>query len=184
MADDDTDLKPVEEDLRADDEEYNPNVEPESSKAWLNLLRESEKAFEEWNDRCDNIDKQFASLSYLCATQSRQGISTVLGELRGSEAEHLRQAAGAGCCAEVQGPAPLYQAASELLERCAVVAFDLTHINDLMMLVRDDLAMIGRGVAWCRYESPKATTTIMNRSASITRTGEISCIRCRATGAR
>ena len=32
------------------------------------------------------------------------------------------------------------------------MAFDLTRINDLLMLVRDDLATTGRGVAWCRYE--------------------------------
>ena len=48
---------------------------------------------------------------------------------------------------------PVYQAASEVAERCAVVAFDLTEINELMLLIRDDLAMIGRGTAWCRYES-------------------------------
>ena len=47
---------------------------------------------------------------------------------------------------------PLYQTTSELLERCSVVAFDMTRINDLLMLVRDDLATTGRGVAWCRYE--------------------------------
>ena len=41
------------------------------------------------------------------------------------------------------------------MERCATVAFDLAGINDLMLLVRDDLALIGRGVAWCRYESGK-----------------------------
>ena len=41
------------------------------------------------------------------------------------------------------------------MERCATVAFDLAYINDLMMQVRDDVALIGRGVAWCRYESGK-----------------------------
>ena len=50
---------------------------------------------------------------------------------------------------------PVYQAAAELMERCAVVAFDLADINELMMLVRDDLALVDRGVAWCRYESGK-----------------------------
>ena len=54
---------------------------------------------------------------------------------------------------EIQGPAPgLQQAASELMERCCVVAFDLAHINDLMLQIRDDVASAGRGVAWCRYE--------------------------------
>ncbi len=52
---------------------------------------------------------------------------------------------------------PVYQAAAELLERCATVAFDLARIDDLMLLIRDDVAMIGRGVAWCRYESGKGS---------------------------
>jgi len=33
-----------------------------------------------------------------------------------------------------------------------VTAFDLAHINELMLLVRDDVVLYGRGVAWCRYE--------------------------------
>ena len=48
-----------------DDEEYNPQLEPKSAKAWLNLLQESEDAFEDWNDHCDNIDKQYANLERL-----------------------------------------------------------------------------------------------------------------------
>src|SRR4029079_2813495 len=50
---------------------------------------------------------------------------------------------------------PVYQQASEVMERCCIVSFDLTRINDLMLLVRDDLSMTSRGVAWCRYESGK-----------------------------
>ena len=80
---------------------------------------------------------------------------------------------------------PVYQAASEVLERCAIVAFDLARINDLMLLVRDDLSMIGRGVAWCRYESGKGDgTTSTKRSASTSSTGAIFCTRSPATGAR
>ena len=45
------------EDIRHDDMEFEPSLEPKSSKAWINLLEESEKAFEDWNDHCDNIDK-------------------------------------------------------------------------------------------------------------------------------
>jgi hypothetical protein len=42
-----------------------------------------------------------------------------------------------------------------VLERCAVVAFDLTRIGETLKLIRDDLALVGRGVVWCRYESGK-----------------------------
>ena len=39
-----------------------------------------------------------------------------------------------------------------MLERCCTVVFDITRINDLLLLVRDDVATCARGVAWCRYE--------------------------------
>jgi hypothetical protein len=53
------------EDERSEDKQYNPAVEPEKAEAWLNLLRESEKAFETWNEACDNIEKLFANLDQL-----------------------------------------------------------------------------------------------------------------------
>ena len=58
-------LAPSGEDERSGDKEYNPAVEPDKAKAWLNLLQESEKAFEEWNDACDNIEKLYANLGTL-----------------------------------------------------------------------------------------------------------------------
>jgi hypothetical protein len=48
---------------------------------------------------------------------------------------------------------PVYQAASEMAERCTVVAFDMTRIDDIMKLVRDDVALLSRGCAWVRYDS-------------------------------
>ena len=157
------DDKPNEEDIRFDDQEYNPAVEPKSAKAWLNLLTESEDAFESWNTRCDNIDKLYASLEKLAATDP--------GSVHGTARQREFQLFWANC--EVIKPAiyakapipvvvpkfkdrrPVYQQASEVMERCCIVAFDLTRINDLMLLVRDDVAIIGRGVSWCRYESGK-----------------------------
>jgi len=50
---------------------------------------------------------------------------------------------------------PVYQEASEGMERCVSVAFDMTRINDTMLQLRDDLALTSRGVPWCRYESGK-----------------------------
>jgi hypothetical protein len=51
---------------------------------------------------------------------------------------------------------PVYQAASEVLERLVTVAFDqCTSPN--YETNRDDLAIIKRGVAWCRYESGKGS---------------------------
>jgi len=146
--------KPVDDDVRHDDLEFNPSLEPKSAKAWLNLLEESEDAFEDWNDHCDNIDKQFASLERLSQYRDKEF------SMFWANCEVLKPSIYAKPPIPVVTPKfkdrrPVYQQASEVMERCCNVAFDLTRINDLMLLVRDDCSMYSRGVAWCRYESGK-----------------------------
>ena len=145
--------KPTEQDMRAEDDEFNPAVEPKSAKAWLNLLLESEDAFEDWNNHCDNIDKQYANLERLAQMAREKEF-----QMFWANCEVLKPSIYAKPPVPVVVPKfkdrrPVYQQASEVMERCCNVAFDLTRINDLMMLVRDDLSMNSRGVAWCRYES-------------------------------
>jgi hypothetical protein len=152
MADDEPPGKPPEEDLRGDDYEFNPKVEPKSSKTWLNMLDESEEAFDDWHDRCDNIDKMYANLMRLA-----DNVRDKQFQMFWANCEVIKPSIYAKPPVPVVVPKfkdrrPVYQASSEIAERCATVAFDLTRINDLMLLVRDDVAMRSRGVAWCRYE--------------------------------
>jgi hypothetical protein len=145
-------------DVRHDDLEYNPAIEPKKAKAWLNLLTESEKVFEKWHDHCDKIDKQYASLERL-SNMARDKEYQIFW----ANCEVLKPSIYAKPPVPVVVPKfkdrrAVPQAASELLERCTVVAFDLTRINDVMMLLRDDVALVGRGVPWCRYEAKKDTT--------------------------
>jgi len=147
--------KPNEDDIRHDDAEFNPAVEPKSSLAWINLLTESEKAFETWNDTCDRVEKQYASLEKL--GKNGDGRSREY-QMFWANCEVMKPSIYARSPVPVVVPKfhdqrPVYQQASELAERCTVVAFDLARINDLMTQVRNDIALIGRGVAWCRYES-------------------------------
>jgi hypothetical protein len=149
--------KPIEEDVRHDDLEFNPALEPKSAKAWINLLVESEDAFEDWNAHCDKIDEQYASLKRLSNMARDKEF-----QMFWANCEVLKPSIYAKPPIPVVVPKfkdrrPVYQAASEVMERCCNVAFDLTRINDLMLLVRDDLSMTSRGVAWCRYESGKNT---------------------------
>ena len=156
MTDDDA---PIGDDLRLDDEEYNPAVEPNKSKAWLNLLLEAEDAFGSWHDHCDNIDKLYASLDRLASNSvTGRAIRDKQFAMFWANCEVIKPSIYAKPPVPVVVPKfkdrrPVYQAASEFMERCCIVSFDLTRINDLMLLVRDDVAMIGRGVAWARYES-------------------------------
>jgi hypothetical protein len=146
---------PVEEDIRHDDIEFDPSIEPKSAKAWLNLLTESEEAFDDYNTHCDNIDKQYANLARLSDMHRDKEF-----QMFWANSEIIKPSIYAKPPQPVVTPKfkdrrPVYQAASEVAERCAVVSFDLSGIDSLMKLVRDDLALADRGVAWCRYESGK-----------------------------
>ena len=143
---------PHEDDLRHDGLEYDPAVEPRKALAWLNLLEESERAFEDWNDHCDNIDERYGNLARLCNMSRAREF-----QMFWANAEVLKPAIYARppvpvVVTKFKDRRPVYQAAAELLERCSVVAFDMARINDVMLQIRDDLALIGRGVPWVRYE--------------------------------
>lgn len=144
--------KPHEDDLRHDDAEYNPKVEPKSAKAWLNLLEESEDAFKPWNDHCDNIDKMYANLMRLADHARDKEFQMFWANCEVIKPSIYAKPPKPVVVPKFKDRRPVYQAASEVAERCATVAFDLALINDLMLLVRDDVAMRGRGVPWCRYE--------------------------------
>jgi hypothetical protein len=154
MADD----APNNDDIRVDDLDYDPALEPRSSKAWLNLLEESEKAFEKWNDRCDNIDKMYASLDRLSNRAREKEFQMFWANCEVLKPSIYAKAPVPVVVPKFKDRRPIYQQASEIVERCAQVSFDLAYINDLMLQVRDDLALIGRGVPWCRYESKKANS--------------------------
>jgi hypothetical protein len=146
---------PHEDDVRHDGEEFDPSIEPRKALAWINLLEESERAFEPWNSHCDNVDRLYASMEMLSDEYRAKRFS-----LFWANCEVLKPSIYAKPPVPVVTPRfkdrrPVYQAASEVLERCASVSFDLAYIDDVMMQIRDDIAMIGRGVAWCRYESGK-----------------------------
>jgi hypothetical protein len=144
---------PIEEDIRHDDLEFDPSIEPKEARAWLNLLEESETAFSPWNLHCDNIDVQHANLARLADV-----MRTKQFQLYWANIEVLKPAIYAKPPVVVVTPKvkdrnAVWQAASETMERSARVTFDLAQINELMLQVRDDLAMTSRGVAWLRYQS-------------------------------
>lgn len=127
--------------------------EPKSSAPWIELIIQGERAFQNYNDRADNVDRLYADMNYLAnVTRDRQY------NLYWSNIETLKPSLYARppvpvVTTKFKDRRPVYRTASEFLERCTNVGFDLTNINDVMLGLRDDLAVLGRGVAWVRYET-------------------------------
>jgi len=94
---------PVGDDLRHDDLEFDPRLEPKKATAWLNLLEESEDAFEPWNNHCDRIDKLYADLTRLASMSRDKEFAMFWANMEVIKPSIYRQGAGAGGGAEVQG---------------------------------------------------------------------------------
>ena len=136
------------------DVEYNPEANPpQDAKAWLNLLHEAEDVFDNWHTRCDNIDKKYANIDRLVDLSRAKEFQMFWANLEVIKPAIYAKAPVPVVVPKFKDRRPVYQAASEVMERCCTVAFDLAEIDELMKLIRDDLAMNDRGVAWVRYES-------------------------------
>ena len=146
---------PAPEQQLHDEEQYNPNIEPQKADAWLNRLRESEKAFESWNDHCDRIEKKYANLEELAGKARDKEFQMFWANMETLRPTIYAKPPVPVVATKFKDRRPVYNAAAELLERSCCVAFDLAHIDRLMKLLRDDVVMTGRGVAWMRYESAK-----------------------------
>jgi hypothetical protein len=143
-------------DLRLDDIEYDPLANPpKSAKAWINLLEESKTAFEKYNDHCDKIEQRYASLMRLADMTRDKEFQMFWANMETIKPEIYARAPVPVVTPKFKDRRPVPEAASEFLERCCSVAFDLTRIDDLMKLVRNDLATIDRGIAWARYEGKR-----------------------------
>lgn len=133
-------------------EQLPEEVERGESAFWLDLISKAEKHFGPWQDAADNIDKLYSELSRWRGAKDREFA------LFWANMEIMAPSIYARPPVPVVTPKfkdrrPVYRVASEFLERACSVAFDLTDINAVMMHLRDDLALNGRGVAWVRYES-------------------------------
>jgi len=133
--------------------EFDPSIEPELSKVWLNLIDDAEKAFKRYQEICDSVDKKFADLERMAGT--------VTGDREFQLFWANIQVLGPSIYSRPPVPVvvprfrnrkPIPRTASELLERATNVSFEQEDIDSTMILIRDDLTRLARGCAWIRYE--------------------------------
>jgi hypothetical protein len=137
----------ADEDLPAT--ELDPSADPpESSRAWLALITHAEKEFRTYQDKCDNIDKAYASLEKLAnATRDRQ-FQMFWANIQVLAPSIYSRKPIPAVAARFQNRDPVIRKAADLLERATVVGFDLESIDQIMRQVRDDMAITARGAVW------------------------------------
>lgn len=120
---------------------------------WLGLIEDAEKAFQAWQNAADSIDKAYGQLSELRSTSRDRQFQLFWSNIQVMGPSIYARPPVPVVSPKFKDRRPLYRTASELLERACVVSFDLADIDGAMLAMRDDLAIVGRGAAWVRYES-------------------------------
>lgn len=132
--------------------DYDPSIDKESSKAWLNLIEDAEKALKDWQDKSDNIDKRFADLSRLANVTRDREFQLFWANIQVLGPSVYSRAPVPVVVPRFRDRRAVPRTASELLERCASVAFEKDGIDATMRLIRDDMIRLARGCSWVRYE--------------------------------
>ncbi|PZP61213.1 MAG: hypothetical protein DI604_30250 [Delftia acidovorans] len=133
--------------------QYDPSIEPKSSRAWLNLIADAEKTFAEWQDKCDSIDKQFANLSRLAGNSRDREFQMFWANIQVLGPSIYSRPPVPVVVPRFRNRDAIPRTASEVLERATIVSFEMEDIDQTMKLIRDDLTRLARGCAWVRYEA-------------------------------
>lgn len=144
----------------ADSDETNPPglSEPATPSAaaapWLDAIRDAEKAFRVYQEKCDSIDKQFADLERLASTTRDREFQLFWSNIGVLAPSIYSRPPIPVVIPRFKDQAELPRTASEILERTVVVTFGQDEgIDYPMRLIRDDLVISGRGVPWIRYDT-------------------------------
>jgi hypothetical protein len=146
------------------DTELDPSADsPESSRAWLALITHAEKEFRTYQDKCDNIDKAYASLEKLASTTRDRQFQMFWANIQVLAPSIYSRPPIPVVTPRFRDRKPIPRSASELLERATIVGFELESIDQIMRQVRDDMAITARGAVWIRYEAADKGKDIAER---------------------
>lgn len=139
-------------DLATDDQKDDPFADLRASKPWLDAIQESEKYFQTYHDKCDNIAKLYADLKELSGTNTERQMQIFWANLEVLKPSIYSRAPVPVVASRFKDRKEINRHAAEILERCLITSFDAEDINETMKMARDDVAMFARGVVWQRYE--------------------------------
>lgn len=124
----------------------------ESSKAWLNLIEDSEKAFQDYQNKCDSIDKLYANLLSLSSVSRDREFQLFWANIQVIGPSTYSRPPVPVVVPRFRNRKPIPKTASEMLERCSVVSFEQDDVDYTMRLIRDDVTRLSRGAVWVDYE--------------------------------
>lgn len=123
----------------------------------LDDIQLSQRAFKTYNDFCDRIDRIYSDRDEMGETLGVIGLTDRRYDLFWASIEVLKPAIYAKPPAVVVKPRysdanATDKMTAEMLERVINSEFERGHLNESMLMVRDDMALLNRGVLWCTHD--------------------------------
>jgi hypothetical protein len=129
-----------------------------NARPWLECIGDAKKYFQLWLDKCDSIDKLYADLRRLADVSGDREFQMFWANLEVLRPSIYSRSPQPAVATRFKDMSPLPRAASAMLERALIVNLETEDINAVMLAVRDDMLINGRGVAWVRYEDDSDPT--------------------------
>ncbi len=128
------------------------------ARPWLECIGDAKKYFQLWLDKCDSIDKLYADLRRLADVSGDREFQMFWANLEVLRPSIYSRPPQPAVATRFKDMSPVPRAASAMLERALIVNIETEDINAVMLAVRDDMLINGRGVAWVRYEDDSDPT--------------------------
>lgn len=122
--------------------------EPRSSRPFLAMIKDAEKAFSTYQSKCDNIDKLYGSLDKLADISGDREFQIFWANMEVLKPTIYSRAPVPVVTPRHTDGGQLPRKASELLERVLNYDVEADDLHDTLLQVRDDLTVNGRGVPW------------------------------------
>ena len=132
--------------LPDDDQDAKPELP--ASRLWLERIKAAEKAFSRWNTKSDNIEKKYADLESMADIRGDREFKIFWANLEVLKPTVYERAPRPVVMPRHSDGGEVIRVASELVERVLEMDVDQDDLHDTLVMVRDDLCMSSRGVAW------------------------------------
>lgn len=139
------------DDIPASPEQDEPR-EPRSSKPYLDAILVAQKAFDDYFTRMVNIEKKYADLAMKAGAKRSREMSMFWANIQVLAPSMYSRPPVPVATTRWKSRDPVARSAAEMLERDITIVFEQEDIDGVMRMIRDDLAIGGRGVAWLRYD--------------------------------
>ena len=123
------------------------------SQPWLSLLDASEKAFKDYQDKCDNIDKLYANMSRLASSSREREFQLFWANVQVVGPSIYSRPPVPVVVPRFKDRRPVARTSSEVLERVCIVTMQTQDLDSVLIGVRNDLTTISRGQVWLQLES-------------------------------